>query len=222
MLGCCNCLVNCLVVVEIQTILLCCKVTLSFLMFELNICWDCDYLSSLKNQYNMFFKMVRFCSRIMVRWWHDALGGEGRRSWRAGGHRCGGAAESLVMCSTGAVGVDDDDHEKEDSDEERIEIGQPTDVPHVSHITYDRFDGFLGLPVDLEPDVPRRTPSARWARHCRVVRMIKRWLPFLSLGFFPWFVVLCALIFRLLPWWNCSFLMKWALAKHTAWKMVCY
>ena len=43
---------------------------------------------------------------------------------------------SLVMCSTGAVGVDDDDHEKEDSNEERIEIGQPTDVPHVSHITY--------------------------------------------------------------------------------------
>ena len=64
------------------------------------------------------------------------------------------------MCSTGAVGVDDDNHE-EDSDEERIEIGQPMDVPHVSHITYDRFGGFLGLPADLEPDVPRRTPSAR-------------------------------------------------------------
>ena len=40
------------------------------------------------------------------------------------------------MCSTGAMGVDDDDHKEEDSDEERIEIGQPTDVPHVSHITY--------------------------------------------------------------------------------------
>ena len=80
---------------------------------------------------------------------------------RAGGRHRGGAMESLVMCSTGAVGVDDDDHEEEDSDEERIEIGQPTNVPHVSHITYDRFDGFLGLPADLEPDVPRRTPSAR-------------------------------------------------------------
>ena len=65
------------------------------------------------------------------------------------------------MCSTGAVGVDNDDHEKEDSDEERIEIEQPTDVPHVSYITYNRFGGFLGLPTDLEPDVPWRTPSAR-------------------------------------------------------------
>jgi len=59
------------------------------------------------------------------------------------------------------MGVDDDDHEEEDSDEERIEIGQLMDVPHISHITYDRFGGFLGLPADLEPDVPRRTPSAR-------------------------------------------------------------
>ncbi|CAD6332821.1 unnamed protein product [Miscanthus lutarioriparius] len=57
-------------------------------------------------------------------------GGEGRR-WRAGGRHRGGATESLVMCSTDAVGVDDDDHEKEDNDEERIEIGQPTDVPHL-------------------------------------------------------------------------------------------
>ena len=40
------------------------------------------------------------------------------------------------MCSTGSMGVDDDDHEEEDSDEERNEIGQPTDVPQVSHITY--------------------------------------------------------------------------------------
>ena len=47
------------------------------------------------------------------------------------------------MCSTGAVGADDDDHEKEDSDEERIEIGQPTDVPHVSHITYVCFVSVL-------------------------------------------------------------------------------
>jgi len=90
-----------------------------------------------------------------------ALGGEGRRSLRAGGRHRGGAAESLVMCSTSAVGVDDDDHEKEDNDEERIEIGQPTDVPHVSHITYDCFGGFLGLPADPKPEVPWRTPSAR-------------------------------------------------------------
>ena len=64
------------------------------------------------------------------------LGGDGRRSLRAGGRHRGGATESLVKCSTGTVGVDGDDHEKEDNDEERIKIGQPTDVPDVSHITY--------------------------------------------------------------------------------------
>ena len=70
----------------------------------------------------------------------------------------GALRRSLVMCSAGAVGVDDDD---EDSEGEGIEIGRPTDVRHVSHVTFDRFGGFLGLPADLEPDVPRRTPSAR-------------------------------------------------------------
>ncbi|KAL0436291.1 UNVERIFIED_CONTAM: Rho GTPase-activating protein 1 [Sesamum radiatum] len=41
-----------------------------------------------------------------------------------------------------------------------MEIGWPTDVQHVNHVTFDRFDGFLGLPVEFEPEVPRRAPSA--------------------------------------------------------------
>ncbi|EAY79984.1 hypothetical protein OsI_35149 [Oryza sativa Indica Group] len=41
-----------------------------------------------------------------------------------------------------------------------MEIGWPTDVQHVAHVTFDRFHGFLGLPVELEPEVPRRAPSA--------------------------------------------------------------
>ncbi|KAL6566989.1 Rho GTPase-activating protein 1 [Orobanche minor] len=41
-----------------------------------------------------------------------------------------------------------------------MEIGWPTDVQHVNHVTFDRFDGFLGLPVEFEPEVPRRPPSA--------------------------------------------------------------
>ncbi|XP_030521182.1 rho GTPase-activating protein 1 [Rhodamnia argentea] len=41
-----------------------------------------------------------------------------------------------------------------------MEIGWPTDVRHVAHVTFDRFDGFLGLPVEFEPEVPRRAPSA--------------------------------------------------------------
>ena len=42
-----------------------------------------------------------------------------------------------------------------------MEIGLPTDVQHVAHVTFDRFHGFLGLPVEFEPEVPRRAPSAR-------------------------------------------------------------
>ncbi|KAH6836783.1 Rho GTPase activating protein with PAK-box/P21-Rho-binding domain-containing protein [Perilla frutescens var. hirtella] len=41
-----------------------------------------------------------------------------------------------------------------------MEIGWPTDVQHVNHVTFDRFDGFLGLPVEFEPEVPMRAPSA--------------------------------------------------------------
>ncbi|GMI64668.1 hypothetical protein like AT5G22400 [Hibiscus trionum] len=41
-----------------------------------------------------------------------------------------------------------------------MEIGLPTNVKHVSHVTFDRFHGFLGLPVEFEPEFPRRPPSA--------------------------------------------------------------
>ncbi|KAK8663097.1 hypothetical protein V6N13_024978 [Hibiscus sabdariffa] len=33
-----------------------------------------------------------------------------------------------------------------------MEIGLPTNVKHVSHVTFDRFHGFLGLPVEFEPE----------------------------------------------------------------------
>uniref|UniRef100_A0A7N0V509 Uncharacterized protein n=1 Tax=Kalanchoe fedtschenkoi TaxID=63787 RepID=A0A7N0V509_KALFE len=41
-----------------------------------------------------------------------------------------------------------------------MKIGLPTNVRHVAHVTFDRFDGFLGLPVEFEPEVPRKPPSA--------------------------------------------------------------
>ncbi|XAR69761.1 hypothetical protein NMG60_11001471 [Bertholletia excelsa] len=41
-----------------------------------------------------------------------------------------------------------------------MEVGCPTNVRHVAHVTFDRFNGFLGLPVEFEPEVPRRPPSA--------------------------------------------------------------
>ncbi|XP_057778572.1 rho GTPase-activating protein 5-like [Salvia miltiorrhiza] len=57
--------------------------------------------------------------------------------------------KSLVTCS-----VDTDDVASD------VDIGWPTDVRHVSHVTFDRFNGFLGLPLDLQPDVPPKPPSA--------------------------------------------------------------
>ncbi|CAK9224302.1 unnamed protein product [Sphagnum jensenii] len=39
-------------------------------------------------------------------------------------------------------------------------IGWPTDVEHVAHVTFDRYNGFLGLPEEYENEVPRPTPSA--------------------------------------------------------------
>ncbi|KAK1299702.1 hypothetical protein QJS10_CPB13g01561 [Acorus calamus] len=58
--------------------------------------------------------------------------------------------KSLVGCRT-------EDREKL---HRSMEIGLPTDVRHVAHVTFDRFHGFLGLPVEFEPEVPRRAPSA--------------------------------------------------------------
>ena len=58
-----------------------------------------------------------------------------------------------VTCKTGTDGF---------STAGGMEIGWPTDVQHVNHVTFDRFDGFLGLPVEFEPEVPRRAPSARY------------------------------------------------------------
>ncbi|XP_043716137.1 rho GTPase-activating protein 5-like isoform X2 [Telopea speciosissima] len=56
--------------------------------------------------------------------------------------------KSLATCSV----------EREDISS--MDIGWPVDVRHVSHVTFDRFNGFLGLPAEFESDVPRRVPSA--------------------------------------------------------------
>lgn len=45
-------------------------------------------------------------------------------------------------------------------DEMKMDIGWPTNVQHVTHVTFDRFNGFLGLPVEFELEIPRRVPSA--------------------------------------------------------------
>ncbi|KAI9090355.1 hypothetical protein K1719_028690 [Acacia pycnantha] len=51
--------------------------------------------------------------------------------------------KSLVTCSV------------EKDDDSSMDIGWPTEIRHVSHVTFDRQHGFLGLPSELEPEVPR-------------------------------------------------------------------
>lgn len=58
--------------------------------------------------------------------------------------------KSLVACRFG----------RDEDSNCSMEIGWPTNVRHISHVTFDRFHGFLGLPVEFEPEVPRRAPSA--------------------------------------------------------------
>lgn len=45
-----------------------------------------------------------------------------------------------------------------------MEIGCPTNVQHITHVTFDRFHGFLGLPVEFEVEIPCRAPSARFVK----------------------------------------------------------
>lgn len=42
-----------------------------------------------------------------------------------------------------------------------MDIGCPTNVQHVTHVTFDPFHGFLGLPLEFQVEIPRKVPSAR-------------------------------------------------------------
>lgn len=44
---------------------------------------------------------------------------------------------------------------------DHMEIGWPTNVQHLTHVTFDRFHGFLGLPAEFQVEIPCRVPSAR-------------------------------------------------------------
>ncbi|KAB2616179.1 rho GTPase-activating protein 2-like [Pyrus ussuriensis x Pyrus communis] len=41
-----------------------------------------------------------------------------------------------------------------------MDIGWPTNVQHLTYVTFDRFNGFLGLPVEFEVENPGGVPSA--------------------------------------------------------------
>jgi hypothetical protein len=76
---------------------------------------------------------------------------------------------SVVSCrvergSAGAVAAGWAEEEEDEAaavELREMEIGWPTDVRHVAHVTFDRFLGFLGLPVEFEVEMPCRVPSAR-------------------------------------------------------------
>ncbi|XP_076889014.1 rho GTPase-activating protein 2-like [Bidens hawaiensis] len=44
--------------------------------------------------------------------------------------------------------------------QQQMEIGWPTNVQHLTHVTFDRFRGFLGLPLEFQVEIPSRVPSA--------------------------------------------------------------
>ncbi|OEL14825.1 Rho GTPase-activating protein 2 [Dichanthelium oligosanthes] len=47
-----------------------------------------------------------------------------------------------------------------DQQQPMMEIGWPTDVRHVAHVTFDQFHGFRGVPEELQLEVEGRAPSA--------------------------------------------------------------
>ncbi|KAM7495928.1 hypothetical protein LguiA_020342 [Lonicera macranthoides] len=61
--------------------------------------------------------------------------------------------KSMVACRV-------DQREDVTSAVHHMEIGWPTNVQHLTHVTFDRFHGFLGLPVEFEVEIPCRVPSA--------------------------------------------------------------
>lgn len=65
--------------------------------------------------------------------------------------------KSLVGCKSSTSG----ENSGLEFEEQLMEISWPSNVRHVAHVTFDRFNGFLGLPVEFEPEVSRRPPSAR-------------------------------------------------------------
>ncbi|KAM7273824.1 hypothetical protein ACFE04_028488 [Oxalis oulophora] len=62
--------------------------------------------------------------------------------------------KSVVVCKT----TTDNSHRRDLC--AAMEIGLPSNVRHVTHVTFDRFNGFLGLPVEFQPHLPTRPPSA--------------------------------------------------------------
>ncbi|CAK9194460.1 unnamed protein product [Sphagnum troendelagicum] len=68
--------------------------------------------------------------------------------------------KSVLAASCQAMPPAAGEEEEEDKKNKIVEIGWPTDVQHVAHVTFDRYDGFLGLPEEFQVEVPHHVPSA--------------------------------------------------------------
>nr|XP_043621644.1 rho GTPase-activating protein 2-like [Erigeron canadensis] len=69
--------------------------------------------------------------------------------------------KSMVACRVESnSGSMDEQEQQEKNRKMEMEIGWPTNVKHLTHVTFDRFHGFLGLPVEFQVEIPCRVPSA--------------------------------------------------------------
>ncbi|PVH37450.1 hypothetical protein PAHAL_5G006800 [Panicum hallii] len=72
----------------------------------------------------------------------------------------GGGDDDETAAAAGGL-VDNHRRRQQQQQPLMMEIGWPTDVRHVAHVTFDRFHGFRGVPEDLQPEVEvRGAPSA--------------------------------------------------------------
>jgi hypothetical protein len=81
-----------------------------------------------------------------------------------------------MLCTTSGAHVAVTEEDGATPAAARMQIGVPTDVRHVSYVTFDRFSGFLGLSADLEPDVPCPMPSARSAFATSLLLELSIWI----------------------------------------------
>lgn len=58
--------------------------------------------------------------------------------------------------------IDEQQDEELISTVHHMDIGWPTNVKHITHVTFDRFHGFLGLPLEFEVEIPCKALGARY------------------------------------------------------------
>ncbi|KAK9086596.1 hypothetical protein Syun_028990 [Stephania yunnanensis] len=75
----------------------------------------------------------------------------------------------------------------------QMDIGWPTNVRHVAHVTFDRFNGFLGLPVEFQVEVPSRAPSAR-VNGCEIRRQLAISMSVSAYSRFRAEIILCSVL----------------------------